>query len=348
MFAERIRRGELSEDEAYMISESASSAEFVRTFLEDQAEQGIIHPDAVIGQWDLLPEPVRKKAEALLKFFNRYYAGAKQERSVVTQYVGGSRGSELNVHTATVKLNPGDKLFLATDGIDALKRAQVREALGRGATLDQQSRALVAAAKRENERVNDRDFVRAKPDDITVVGLEVPRKETRPSQTLVEAGYGEDVEYAQETLRDLLGERDAFRDAHPELDDLDVLDAGPNDAKSRAAYVKVQNKYARQEGGLDAWRRSLRPLVAQETALESRAEVTRGELVLAQARQQLFDTEREASKQDPDSPVWKHRVANARERVDQLKRVAKMQRAASDVKSVEAARQRAISFAKES
>lgn len=351
MFAARIAKGELSEDEAYLISESGTPAELLRTFLEYQAELGRVPPNAAAlaregGTNDealsALSESARADANRMLKLFNRYYSGARQERSIITGFVGGNAGKELNVHSATVKLNPGDQLFLSTDGIDALKRAQVREALSRGATLDQKARMLVAAAKKANE---GRDL-RAKPDDITVVGMEVPRAESRPGQRLVEAGFDDDIRYAQGTVDDLSSSLESFYDAHPQLADLAVLEAGGGDPKTRGKYVELLNKYARGfPGGVEGLKRDAQPFLAEARALRGRIDAMQSELTLAQARQQLFETERAAREDDAESPVWKKRLENARHRVKQMKRMSEMSRAQADVQGVEAARSKARALA---
>lgn len=177
-FAERIRSGELTEDEAHMIAESGSPEELLQMFSEYKAVSERMPTDEALGASSA---SALADTERMLLLFNRYYASARQERSVITAFVGGKLGAEIDVHSASVKLNPGDQLFLSTDGIDALKRVQVQEALSRGATLDQKVRMLVSEAKKANEKGD----LRAKPDDITVVGMEVPRAvAARPAQRM--------------------------------------------------------------------------------------------------------------------------------------------------------------------
>ncbi|OGL99240.1 hypothetical protein A2501_03530 [Candidatus Uhrbacteria bacterium RIFOXYC12_FULL_57_11] len=365
-FAERIRNGELSEDEAYLIYESGSQAEFVKSFLEYQAELGMVPRNAAelvtdtsenFERWDLVPDSMRTKLRQLLKLFNNYYSGARPERSVVTQYVGNAPGVELRVHSAIIRLDPGDRLFITSDGIDALKQSQIRDALARGATPEQSARMLVSDAAEANSKGDylsesgevlevGKSDLRAKPDDITVVGLEVPRLEIRPWRRLVEAGFEDDVAYAQGTIDDLVRELEAFRAAHPELQDLGMIEATGNDVKSRAAYVKIIGRYARQyPDGVEGLKRDVQPFLAEERAILGRIEAMQSELTLAQARQQRFETERAARKNDPESPVWRKRVENARARVVQLKRLADMSRAQADVKAVEAARRKAMALA---
>lgn len=347
-----IRDKKISEDELYLISEAGSLAEFQRAFLAYQAELGtvpqsaadLVNDVAEKSNLDGLSDAARADIARVTKYFNSYYGEGpnrqqrQQSRSIITEFVGGKPGADIDVHSAVVKLNPGDRLILATDGIDALKRAQVREALSRGATVEQAARSLVAAAGKANEKGD----LRAKPDDITVVGMEVPRAETRPSQRLVEAGFDDDVAYAQGTVDDLARSLDSYRDAHPQLADLAVIEAGGGDPKTRAQYVELMSKYARQyPGGVEGLKRDAQPFRAEERALQGRIAAMQSELTLAQARQQLFETQRAAKEDDPESPVWKKRMQNAQHRVKQLKRLSEMSRAQADVQGVEAARSRA-------
>lgn len=195
-FAERIRRGQLTEDEADIIVESGSPTEAVRTFLQYLAGLGqvdasvpamILDEISLEMQWNLIPDSVRIKARSISMLTRAYFSG---ERSSVTAEVGLKPGSELRVHSATIRINPGDRLFLATDGIDALRRAQIREALLRGTSIGEQTRALVEDAKEANKK----EDMRAKPDDITVIGMETPgvreafeQMKTESSKRLAEA-----------------------------------------------------------------------------------------------------------------------------------------------------------------
>lgn len=355
LFAERVKRGELTEDEAYLIAESGSRADLMRSYLALQAELGnaprgiadqIAETDRSFEQWDLVPPGIQGRAQELLKMYGRYYQGVRQERSVITEFVGGKSGDELapGVHTAIVEMRPGDRLFLATDGIDVLKRGQIRSALSRGSTIEQQARFLMAAAAKANEGKGDR----VKPDDITVIGLEVPRGAVRPGVRMESVGYEDDVAYAEGTLADRIQALADYRAAHPEIAHLARIDAGGSDPTERKKYIAAVNLYATEPGGIEGLRERLRPVVAEARAMQGRIDSMRDELSLAMARQQEFEAVRGAFADDPDSPVWRNRVSAAADRVKQLRRKLEMSRAEADVQGADSARRRAMSLAKSS
>lgn len=159
---EWVKKGEVSEDELFLISESGSLDELEQMYTTYMSEQEL--------------EVDADRLNALKEKFNSYFSpstfnkSTKQARSEVTQFVGKHRADRLTIHSAIVKLEPGDQLYLSTDGIDPLRRRTIQEVLSQEGSVADKSKALVEAAT----SANTTEAIRAKPDDITVVGMEVP------------------------------------------------------------------------------------------------------------------------------------------------------------------------------
>ncbi len=177
-----VKKGEVTEDELFLISESGSHEELAETYTEFAEKQGL----------EISPE----KMSSLKKRFDSYFGNGsrRQARSEITQYVGKSRSEKISIHSAVVKVNPGDQLFFSTDGIDALRRRQIQDVLRGEGTVVEKTKALVSAAT----EANSIEKIRTKPDDITVVGMQVPEDSAVLEQTRQTARLAEVERVKQE------------------------------------------------------------------------------------------------------------------------------------------------------
>ena len=88
-------------------------------------------------------------------------------RNQITQYLGSNR--ELDCHLYEEELMEGDKIILTSDGVhDNLRTSEIRQIVGSESEIGEE---LVKAAL---ERSKD-NLIRSKPDDVSVVVMELKR-----------------------------------------------------------------------------------------------------------------------------------------------------------------------------
>lgn len=186
-----VLQREISQEEAFLFSEATS---------EEQLKTALIARDKMIES--LIGKPLReltgiiadlkkiKKRNAaqnrllrlakLAKLFKNYFS---RKRGAVTQAIGLPKeklsDGRLEIHTDTIYgLKKGDRLIFASDGITSLTQKEIIEVLGQEKDFQKQLEGLRQAA---SARSADSHHLRAKPDDITIIGLEVPEVLTRPA-----------------------------------------------------------------------------------------------------------------------------------------------------------------------
>jgi serine/threonine protein phosphatase PrpC len=179
----KIAEGELTEEEAKMISETNSIEDFgdklIAGGFSTPEVRGILRMklselQQAIRILEEEPNRPRDREELLylakfIKFFRIYF---ERGRSVITQAVGLPE-DQIKVHSVFLfGLKPGDRLVIASDGIEGLTEKEILETLGREKDFQKQLEGLRQAAA---ARSADKNHLRAKPDDITVVGMEVPK-----------------------------------------------------------------------------------------------------------------------------------------------------------------------------
>jgi serine/threonine protein phosphatase PrpC len=109
-----------------------------------------------------------KENRDVVQVFFQYFSGKK--RAMITQSIGRNTAS-LRIHTAFVGLDPGDELYAVGDGVtDNLSEREMGEMAKDREDAGSFSSRLVSAAKKRSEELG---HLRAKKDDITVVGLGV-------------------------------------------------------------------------------------------------------------------------------------------------------------------------------
>jgi hypothetical protein len=185
---EWVKKGEVTEDELFLVSESGSLEELEQMVVSYVTERKL--------EWNA------DRLGFLKKKFNEYFSpskvnrSTKQARSEVTQFVGKQRADKLVIHSAVVKLEPGDQLYLATDGIDPLRRRNIQEILKQEGSVAEKTKALVEAAT----AANTTEAIRAKPDDITVVGMQIPLNASDAQHAEQEIRLAEAARAQQEDL----------------------------------------------------------------------------------------------------------------------------------------------------
>lgn len=136
------RRVIISQDEAFLIEQSAGLDSFRKKWEAFQESSGV--------------EPSPERWDDLRKMHDFYFERGRKKSA---EMMGEPKLPE--IRTATARLNPGDKLRLFSDGIpDNLTKEEMEANIHR----------LTAAAL---ERMNDPTSIRAKKDDATQVMLAV-------------------------------------------------------------------------------------------------------------------------------------------------------------------------------
>ncbi|KKT71917.1 MAG: Protein serine/threonine phosphatase, partial [Candidatus Uhrbacteria bacterium GW2011_GWE2_45_35] len=175
-----VDEGRITQLESELISEAPTRANFAAELVFN----GLATENEVLEVYDLSSEEISQKKRLfknaafltprqkqqlhLLKLFQIFNRNP-QERALLTQAVG-LPGVNFS-HTVLVKLSPGDRLVLTSDGLsDNLTKAEIRQILSSAGSLQEGLKNLRAAASDRSQEIEN---LLSKEDDITLNGLMV-------------------------------------------------------------------------------------------------------------------------------------------------------------------------------
>lgn len=212
---QQINEGSVTKEDAELISDASSFEQFVQTLQERgrlNDEQAAFVREQKNASKIYAKYPSLAAEASLIDTFGKYYG---RGRKLLTQAVGES-ADKLQIHTAVVKLEDGDEVILASDGVDDnLTRAEIQEALaGEGPIADRLQRLKQISFDRAKtvskaailERMKEKDApqpsIRAKVDDVTAIALETPPAKplSREYQNTIQTEERKGIEAAEQAI----------------------------------------------------------------------------------------------------------------------------------------------------